>query len=231
MIVLEFIIFVVSSGLFCSEKFRNHIWAVIVAGLIATGSSVLFAYDLGARMMGHEKEPPVITKFITQTVTKPGQTADPTTVGKAHTCENQYPDESLRKGEEGVTRVGFKVLADGTVDKVAVIQTSGSEKLDEAAVKCVANWHYRPAVKDGQIVEKDWKAKVTWKLANAEQLRAETAAKPEEPPKPPKPESEPAEPVKDAAESGHHWYNIGSWFSSEPDKPKAADSDKKKDAP
>lgn len=235
MIIFEFLIFVVSSGLFCSERFRNHLWAVLVAGAIATGSSLLFAYDLGQKMMGHEKEPPVVTKFITQTITKPGQTSDPTTIGKAHTCD-QYPDESVRKGEEGVTRLGFKVLADGTVDAVKVTTSSGSDKLDEAAAKCVANWHYRPAVKDGQIIEKEWKAKVTWKLASAEQLKAEAQAKPEDAGKLPEGEAKTEEKTADtkdqSADQARHWYNPRSWFSGSPGKTEAdkKDPDKKSDS-
>ncbi len=224
MIILEFLIFVVSSGLFCSERFRNHIWAVVVAGAIATGSSMLFAYDLGQKMMGHEKEPAVITKIIKQTVVQPGQTAQPATVGKPHKCDDFYPEEARRADEEGVTRLAFKILTDGTVDAVTVAASSGSERLDEAAKKCVTNWHYRPAVKDGQIVETDWKAKVTWNLAAADERAAETMTKPDDAKKPEaeqKTEEQPAvkeQPVETAHQNTHHWYDVGSWFSSDSDK-------------
>ncbi|MEJ0041121.1 MAG: energy transducer TonB [Rhizomicrobium sp.] len=43
--------------------------------------------------------------------------------------------------------------ADGTVRDVKVAKTSGSDGLDEAAVACVAKWHYRPALKDGQLID------------------------------------------------------------------------------
>jgi|GEM_PF-922839 len=222
MIILEFIIFVVSSGLFCSEKFRNHIWAVVVAGAIATGSSLLFAYDFGQRMMGHPKEPPVITKIVKQTIEKPGVTSIPKTVGKAHACTDQYPEDALRAGEQGVTQLAFKILADGTVDAIKVIASSGSDRLDEAAVKCAANWHYRPAVKNGDIVEADWKANVTWNLGAAEKLQAAAQAKQDEPQKQdsaekPKPEDQ-AQAKEQPAETTHHWYDVGSWFSSDSDK-------------
>jgi TonB family protein len=224
MIILEFLIFVISSGLFCSDRFRNHIWAVVVAGAIATGSSMLFAYDLGQKMMGREKEPAVITKIIKQTVTTPGQTAQPATVGKPHKCDDFYPDDSRRADEQGVTKLGFKILTDGTVDAITIIDSSGSERLDEAAKKCVAGWHYRPAMKDGQIVDADWKAKVTWNLAAANQRAAETLANTEDP-KRPEAEQKPVEqaaPKEQAADTPHQtshpWYDVGSWFSSDSDK-------------
>ncbi len=46
MIIIEFLVFVVSSGVFWNQRFRHHLWAVIVAGAVATGSSLLFAWDL-----------------------------------------------------------------------------------------------------------------------------------------------------------------------------------------
>lgn len=222
MIILEFIIFVVSSGLFCSEKFRHHLWAVVVAGAIATGSSLLFAYDLGQRMMGHPKEPPVITKIVRQTIEKPGVTSLPKMVGKPHTCADQYPEDALRTGEQGVTQLGFKILTDGTVDAIKVITSSGSDRLDQAAIKCVANWHYRPAIKNGDIVEANWKANVTWKLNTAERLQAEAQAKQDEAQKQDsteklKPEDQ-TQAKEQPAEPTHHWYDIGSWFSSDSDK-------------
>lgn len=227
MIILEFLIFVVSSGLFCSEKFRHHIWAVVVAGAIATGSSMLFAYDLGQRMMGHEKEPPVITKIVKETVKLPGATAKPATIGKPHVCGDQYPEDARKAGEQGVTQLAFKILPDGTVDAIQVTTSSGSERLDEAAVKCVANWHYRPALKDGEIVEADWKAKVHWNLDQADKPNTEAQVQPVADAK--KPDAKKADnqqsssteenvQVRDQMPGSHHWYDIGSWFSSDSDK-------------
>ena len=216
MIILEFIIFVVSSGLFCSEKFRGHVWAVIVAGAVATGSSLLFAYDLGARLTGHEKEPPVVTKIIKQTVVKTVQTSQPASAGKPHNCLAEYPKDSLENGEQGVTQLSFRILTDGTVDAVKVLSSSGSERLDQAAITCVSNWHYRPAIKDGQLAETTRSAKVQWVLPSGSVAKQEEAAKPSDEVKPPvapqvAKETPPAE--------SKHWYDVGSWFSSDEKKP------------
>jgi TonB family protein len=225
MIVIEFIIFVVSSGLFCSEKFRGHIWAVIAAGVIATGSSLLFVYDLGAKLAGREKEPPVITRIVRQTVVKTVQPSQPAAAANPHNCMENYPLDSLKLGEEGSTTLGFRILTDGTVDAVKVLASSGSERLDEAAVRCAANWHYRPAIKDGKLTETSWKTSVKWVLPKQDVTQLEAAAKPEE-------EQKAAEKaaVKTAKEEkpseGHAWYDVGSWFGSDSDK-KPAQAEKK----
>jgi len=215
MIILEFLVFVVSSGLFCSEKFRGHLWAVLAAGAIATGSSLLFVYDLGAKLAGHEKEPPVITRIVRETVIKTVQTSQPASAGSPHSCLTDYPEESRHLGEEGVTVLGFKILTDGTVDAIKVLASSGSKRLDDAAVKCVANWHYRPAIKDGKLTETGWKASVKWALPKDQDVKQETAPAPQEAQNPEvKP---PAKEPPQAAES-HPWYDVGSWFGSDSEK-------------
>lgn len=223
MIVLEFLIFVVSSGLFCSERFRGHIWAVLIAGAIATGSSLLFMWDLGVKMAGHPAEPPVITKIVKVPVVQTVQPSQPVSASKdkPHACGLElYPAESLSKGEEGTTKLSFKVLTDGTVDTVTVATTSGSQRLDDAAVSCVRNWHYRPAIKDGKLAEVETTATVKWVLPKAE-TKPEAVAKADDKKEEKKPD-EPAPPV-DAQGAGAHarsWYDPRGWFSS-------ADAEKK----
>jgi TonB family protein len=211
MIVIEFLVFVISSGLFCSERFRGHVWAVIIAGALATGSSLLFVYDLGAKVTGHEKQPPVITKLVTRTVVKTEKPSQPASVGKPHSCLADYPADSLNRREEGVTSLSFNILTDGTVDGVKVLTSSGSHQLDDAAVQCVANWHYRPAIKDGQLVETPWKASVKWTLPehqdNAPQTTLAKAGDTKD------------EVVTKVAPAEHHpWYDVASWFSSDSDQ-------------
>lgn len=209
MIVLEFLVFVISSGLFCSERFRSKLWAVLTAGLIATGSSLLFVYDLGLKMTGHADASVQPQKLVV--VKTVGRNAQPAAVGAAHKCVVDYPSEALDKKVEGTTALTFKVLADGTVDGVNVATSAGSPDLDDAAVKCVSTWHYRPAVKNGEIVEAAWKASVKWKLP------VEDAAT--EPVSPATKESaDPAHEVVAATQppkTKHAWYDVASWFSSD----------------
>jgi TonB family protein len=201
MIIIEFLVFVVSSGVFCSERFRHHLWAVIVAGAIATGSSLLFVYDVGAKLAGYENQPPVITKIVKQVVVKPVQYSQPASAGRPHACAQNYPAVSLYRHEEGATSLSFNILTDGTVDAIKVLSSSGSRRLDDAAVRCVAEWHYRPAIKNGQLTETAWKATVNWQLPSNRAPAPAEKTEEEKPAAPPSP-----------AKEGHAWYDVGSWF-------------------
>jgi protein TonB len=88
----------------------------------------------------------------------------PVSVGRAHSCGEKYPEVSMRLNEEGTTTVQLKVNTDGSVSDVTVTKSSGSERLDNAAISCVSRWRYSPATVDGQPVEKTWPAQVVWKL-------------------------------------------------------------------
>jgi protein TonB len=162
-IVVEFVIFVVSSGLFCSERFRHHLWAVLVAGAIATGSSLLFAYDLVEKLVVHTEAP---VKVVKETVRVPvvQRVSQPPSLSKPENCRDDYPFFSRIFGDEGTTEVAFTVAADGTVSGAKVSKSSGSDRLDAAAVECVAKWHYRPAIKDNVLVDAPMAVKVVWNL-------------------------------------------------------------------
>lgn len=214
MIILEFLVFVVSSGLFCSERFRTKLWAVLTAGAIATGSSLLFVYDLGAKLAGKDQQPPVITRIVKQVVTQPGQSSAPAAVGKAHACAQEYPAEARDRHEEGITSLAFRILTDGTVDGVRVVASSGSKILDDAAMKCVAEWHYRPAVKNGQIVDAGWTARINWKLPSRQpDADAQSNPAPAQSARTTAAEPETAEVVAPPKE--HHWWDPTSWFSGD----------------
>ena len=120
----------------------------------------------------------------------------------------------MSKGEEGVTKLGFKILTDGTVESVKVLTSSGSQRLDDAAAKCAGEWHYRPAIKDGKLADVDSSAVVKWVLPKATETKPEPSAKAEEEQK--KPEA-PAPAAETPGES-RHWYDPWGWFSGEADK-------------
>jgi len=64
----------------------------------------------------------------------------------------------------GTTTIGFTITPDGHVENVHVVNSSGSERLDNAAVNCAGSWHYKGAIKDNQPVAVPWKAEVKWVL-------------------------------------------------------------------
>lgn len=165
MIIIEFIIFVVSSGLFCSANFRHRLWAVVIAGAIATGSSLLFFYDLYEKLTVHPQAP---VKVVKQVVRVPvvQHVSRPPSLTKQEDCRDDYPFFARVFDREGTTEVVFTVLADGTVSNVSVAKSSGSDGLDDAAVECVSKWHYRPAIRDDQTADAPMTVKIVWKLGN-----------------------------------------------------------------
>ena len=166
MIVIEFLIFVISSGLFCNSRFRGNITAVLIAGAVATGSSLLFVYDVGAKLAFHPEAPVKVVKQVVRVPVLQKITQLPS-LSKPQDCHDDYPFWARMFGHEGTTELAFQVHADGTVDGVTVAKTSGYDGLDDAAVDCVAKWHYRPGIKDGVLVDMPLKISVAWSLAEA----------------------------------------------------------------
>ncbi len=91
-------------------------------------------------------------KIVKQVVKVPvvERISRPPALSKPENCRDDYPFLARVFGQEGTTELAFQVMADGTVSGVKVATSSGSDRLDDAAVECVARWHYRPAIKDGQ---------------------------------------------------------------------------------
>ena len=167
MIVIEFIIFVVSSGVFYRQSFHHRIWAVIIAGAVATGSSLLFFYDLYEKMEAKPQAP--VVKVVRVNVPVIQHVSRPPSLSKPETCRDNYPFFARVLGQEGTTELALKVMADGTVSDVKVSKSSGSDRLDDAAVDCVSGWHYRPAIKDDQTVDAPMSVTVDWKLGDGDE--------------------------------------------------------------
>jgi periplasmic protein TonB len=109
--------------------------------------------------------PPPTNTITTQSTQKaPPPISTPASVGKPHVCLQDYPAISVRLGEQGTTTIGFTITVEGRVENVHVVNSSGSERLDNAAVNCAASWRYRAAVESGHPVAVPWKAEVKWVL-------------------------------------------------------------------
>jgi protein TonB len=63
-----------------------------------------------------------------------------------------YPVESIPLQEQGVARVDYTVRVDGVVDEAKVTQSSGSPRLDAAAIVLVSKWRFKPAMQDGRPI-------------------------------------------------------------------------------
>jgi TonB family protein len=175
-IVIEFVVFVVSSGLFYSGRFRHHLWAVLIAGGIATGSSLLFFYDLYEKL---ELRTEASVKVVRQVVRVPvvQHISQPPALSRPENCRADYPLIARIFDQEGTTELAFQVMADGALSGIKVTKSSGSDRLDDAAVDCVSRWRYRPAIVNDQLADAPMTVKVDWNLSDDDPDKSATADK------------------------------------------------------
>lgn len=72
-----------------------------------------------------------------------------------HNPRPAYPAKSRRLGEQGKVIVRVLIGVDGLAQKAEIRQSSGFERLDEAALNTVKNWRYVPGKRAG-VVEAMW---------------------------------------------------------------------------
>lgn len=81
----------------------------------------------------------------------------------------EYPATSVRLKEEGKTILQVCIDESGNVSDATVDTTSGSSRLDEAAVRGVKSrgpgrWHFLPAIKDGKPIAVCQLVGIKWEL-------------------------------------------------------------------
>jgi TonB family protein len=80
----------------------------------------------------------------------PGTVSPSRAVGRTHDCSSRYPDISRMLWEAGDVQVSYDVDDKGAISNVTLVRTSGSERLDRAALSCVSMlWRNTPASRDG----------------------------------------------------------------------------------
>lgn len=65
----------------------------------------------------------------------------------------RYPRESRRKKEQGTAVLLVIVGIEGRVEAISIARSSGSSRLDQAALKAVRGWRWQPLRRDGQPVK------------------------------------------------------------------------------
>lgn len=75
-----------------------------------------------------------------------------------------YPRASVRNGERGTVLCRLSIAADGTVEDVRVLRTSGHPRLDRAAVEALSRWRFQPATVAGRAVPSFLDHPVTFRL-------------------------------------------------------------------
>jgi protein TonB len=83
---------------------------------------------------------------------------------KFHNKEPVYPLEAVRRAQQGAVILLVHVSADGLASGVDVARGSGFTLLDRAARDAVEDWHFLPAVKDGEPIPFDMKLRVVFHL-------------------------------------------------------------------
>lgn len=81
-----------------------------------------------------------------------GQTIPPAPEGGSSTPRPPYPDLARKRGQEGTVNVRCQIDANGQVINISIVKSSGFRLLDEAALKTVGKWKFRPGKKDGLSV-------------------------------------------------------------------------------
>ncbi len=61
----------------------------------------------------------------------------------------RYPPDAARRGEQGAVVLSVRVTPDGRAGSVSIASSSGYVALDQAALRAVARWRFRPEL-DGE---------------------------------------------------------------------------------
>jgi len=64
----------------------------------------------------------------------------------------QYPYKAARRGIEGWVRVSFRVTETGTVEDVQVLESDPAGVFEQAAIKAVYRWRFKPRTVNGQAM-------------------------------------------------------------------------------
>jgi len=68
------------------------------------------------------------------------------------TPQPTYPESARKRGEEGDVLLKIEVLVNGRVGQTEITESSGFTLLDEAALRTVKNWRFKPALKGREEV-------------------------------------------------------------------------------
>lgn len=92
----------------------------------------------------------------------------------ANRVDPTYPPASRRAGEQGTVRLKVLVDTNGRPSNVAVAQSSGSARLDQAAMDAVRKWRFVAATDGTNKIQAYTQVAVTFKLTDAEKAAAKS---------------------------------------------------------
>lgn len=102
-------------------------------------------------------EPPRVTSVGVRTVAPPAPAPAAATPVEGGDLASRvisakpptYPVDARRAHEQGIVKLLLLVGADGTVKDIEVASSSGSSRLDTAALRAVRHWRWSPVVSNG----------------------------------------------------------------------------------
>jgi len=120
----------------------------------------------GAATVSYAATPPPLQKL---TVPPPVEIPNGTPVryDPAHPVVihfQDYPQESLRKNEQGSCMVKLTIGTDGLVKDATLTISTGIKRLDEACLKAYRNQQFLPATQDGKPVISTIELPINWRL-------------------------------------------------------------------
>ena len=112
--------------------------------------------------------PPVVAAPVVAAPPPPPPPTELKAIEKTHSLP-PYPALSQRMGEQGTTLLKVAIDTTGKVTDCTVVTSSGSTRLDAAAVESVkANWRWQPPTQAGKPVAATTEVSVKWDLKNAQ---------------------------------------------------------------
>ncbi|MDV6346560.1 energy transducer TonB [Nitrosomonas sp. Is35] len=96
--------------------------------------------------------PPVVEAPPKQMPTAPVALSSELSVSCPKLTPPEYPAISRRMGEEGKLVLRVELDENGHIDNAKVLNSSGYERLDAAALSAVKSWQCNPSLRDGQPV-------------------------------------------------------------------------------
>ena len=86
---------------------------------------------------------------------------------RTHT-QPPYPPISIRLNEAGTSLIEVHITTEGNVDECKIVQTSSSDRLDQAACEWVkGHWRWQPPTNQGQPTAVSVRVSVKWDLKDA----------------------------------------------------------------
>lgn len=85
-------------------------------------------------------------------MTSKSRLTQPVATGGSGSPKPHYPELARKRGQEGTVNIRCQVAATGEVLDAAIAKSSGFKLLDEAALKTLLKWRFKPATNNGTNV-------------------------------------------------------------------------------